>query len=423
MALAGLTNSMEWNDGEASELNNRDRGRIVFILSFMCVLFLLCGPNSWAQEPRTRLKVVTEIANIRQNPDIGSAIIQQLPQGTVLEATQKQGEWYIIQLRLEEDKILSGYVHESLVTVISGPAPEEAEVAEPQKEKPITEVPVEVEEEEKARPIKIQPQMRETPPETPIFSKFCLSFSGGMSYMYGGDLNEGAIGLGDYYAASLGETRSGTVSSLHTGYIFEGELNFALSSKLFLNIGGAYLSGKKESRIEYPERTSIEIYTTRPHIRSIPARLSISFYPDPAFYIKIGGEYHFAKCSYFYRFEEANFWREWRGEASGQGPGFFGGLGIEANPAGSVRFFLEALGRYCKITNFSGKDEYIDSTGSQSTESGTLYIYQGHITESESYTLLFIRERKPSEAGVSDAKAATIDLSGFEVRVGIRFKF
>jgi len=98
-------------------------------------------------------------------------------------------------------------------------------------------------------------------------------------------------------------------------------------------------------------------------------------------------------------------------------------LGIEANPTGNVRFFLEALGRYCKITNFSGTDEYNDSTGSQSTESGTLYIYQGHITESESYPLLYIRERTPSEAGVSDAKSATIDLSGFEVRVGIRFKF
>jgi len=389
----------------------------------MCVLLSLCGLSSWAQETRTQLKVVSEIANIRQNPDIGSAIIQQLPQGTILEATQKQGEWYVIQLRLDEEKILSGFVHESLVTVVGGPAPEEVKIVEPVREEPVREEPVEVEEVKEVRPVKVQPQIQESPPASPEYSRFRISFSGGMAYVLGGDLNEGAIGLGDYYAAILGESQSGIVSPLRTGYIFEVEMNFSLSSKFFLNLGGAYFSGKKESRIEYPEGTYVEAYTTRPHIRSIPARLSISFYPDQAFYIKFGGEYHFANCSYFYRYEEADFWQEWKGDAKGQGIGVFGGLGIEANPTGNVRFFLEALGRYCKITNFSGTDEYNDSTGSQSTESGTLYIYQGHITESESYPLLYIRERTPSEAGVSDAKSATIDLSGFEVRVGIRFKF
>jgi hypothetical protein len=418
MALADLNNSTEWIDGEARKLYNRDIKRIGFVLSFICVLLSLCGLYSWAQEPRTKLKVVSEIANIRQYPDIGSAIIHQLPQGAVLEATQKQGEWYVIQLKLDEEKILSGFVHESLVTIIGGPPPEEVKIAEPVREEPVT-----VEEVEDVRPVKIQPQTQETSASPPEYSRFCVSFSGGMSYVLGGDLNEGSIGLGDYYAASLGESKSGTVSPLHTGYIFEGEMNIALSPKFFLNLGAAYLSGKKESRIEYPEGTYVEVYTTRPRIRSVPARLSISYYLNPAFYIKLGGEYHFAKCSYYYRYEEADFWREWKGDASGQGLGVFGGLGIEANPSGNVRFFIEALGRYCKITDFSGTDEYNESTGFQSTENGILYIYQGHITEDESYPLLYIRERKPSEAGVSDAKVATIDLSGFEVRVGIRFKF
>lgn len=404
-------------------MNNRKYVRIIVTLSFMCALLTFCEPRSWAQELRTKLKVVSEIANIRQNPDIGSAIIQQLPQGAVLEATQKRGEWYVIQLKIDEEKVLSGYVHESLVTVISGPAPEEVKITKPEREEPVREEPVEVEEVEERRPVKVQPQIQEIPPESPEYSKFRFSFSGGMSHMLGGDLNDGAAGLGDYYAASLGESKSGTISPLHTGYVFEGEMNIALSSKLFLNIGGAYFSSKKESHIEYPEGTYVEVYTTRPQIRTIPVRLSISFYPNSAFYIKLGGEYHFAKCTYFYRYEEANFWQEWSGEASGQGPGIIGGLGIEANPTGNVRFFLEALGRYSKITNFNGRDEYNDSRDSPSTEDGTLYIYEGHISESESYPLLFIREKKPTEAGVSDAKPATINLSGFEVRVGIRFKF
>lgn len=423
MGLSDLRYSTERIDREASKLKNRTILRSVFSLGITCVLLSLCVPGLWAQESRTKLKVVSEVANIRQNPDIGSAIIQQLPQGTVLEATAKQGEWYVIRLKLDEDKILSGYVHESLVTVIGGPPPAEVKIAEPKKEEPVKEEPAEVEEVEEVRPVKVQSQIQESPAAAPEYSKFRISFSGGMSHFHGGDLNEGAIGLGDYYAASLGESKNGTVSPLRSGYIFQAEMNLAFSSKLFLNLGGAYLSAKKESLIEYPEGTYVEVYTTKPVIHSIPISFSVSYYPHPAFYIKLGGEYHFAKCSYFYRYEEASFWQEWRGESSGQGPGFLGGLGFEANPTGNVSFFLEALGRYCKITNLSGTDEYNDSTSTRSTEDGILYIYQGQVTSGESYPLLFIRERKPSEANVKDAKEATISLSGFEVRVGIRFKF
>jgi hypothetical protein len=405
-------------DGEASKLSNHYIKGIIFVLSFICVLLSLCGLNLRAQEPLTKLKVVAEIANIRQNPDIGSAIIHQLPQGAILEATQKQGEWYVIQLKLDEVQILSGFVHESLVTVIEGPAPKEVKITEPVKEEP-----VKIEEVETVRPEEIQPQPQKPLLDAPEYSKFRVSFSGGLHYTLGGDLNEGAKGLGDFYGALLGESGSSEVAPLNTGYIVEGEMNIALSSKLFLNFGAAYLSGKKESRVEYPEGTYVEVYTTRPGVRSVPARLSISYYPNPAFYIILGGEYHFAKCSYYYRYEEADFWQEWKGNASAQGPGAFGGLGIEANPSRNMGFFIEMLGRYCKITNFEGTDEYNESTGNQSTENGTLYIYQGHITEDKSYPLLFIRERKPSEAGVSDADVATIDFSGFEVRIGIRFKF
>ena len=73
------------------------------------------------EEVLIKLKVVTEQANIRLKPSIGSIIIKQVPQGTTLESTGKEGEWYLIKLKPDEEDRVSGYVHESMVIVLEGP--------------------------------------------------------------------------------------------------------------------------------------------------------------------------------------------------------------------------------------------------------------------------------------------------------------
>jgi hypothetical protein len=52
-----------------------------------------------------------------------------------------------------------------------------------------------------------------------------------------------------------------------------------------------------------------------------------------------------------------------------------------------------------------------------------LYIYQGHVSAQTSYPLVFIRDRKPAEAGVSDARLAEVDFSGVALRLGFSFRF
>jgi len=37
-----------------------------------------------------KIKVTAEQANLREKPDIGSGIVQQIPEGTVLEADRKE---------------------------------------------------------------------------------------------------------------------------------------------------------------------------------------------------------------------------------------------------------------------------------------------------------------------------------------------
>src|SRR5512137_2694708 len=66
----------------------------------------------------TKIKVTAEQANLREKPDIGSSIVQQIPEGTVLEADRKEGEWYFVRYTLEDGGVIGGWIHESLVEVV-----------------------------------------------------------------------------------------------------------------------------------------------------------------------------------------------------------------------------------------------------------------------------------------------------------------
>jgi len=61
--------------------------RLIKIYAFLLAIFFLSLLSVQAQEKSYRLRVVTELANIRLKPDIGSEIIHQVFQGKILEST------------------------------------------------------------------------------------------------------------------------------------------------------------------------------------------------------------------------------------------------------------------------------------------------------------------------------------------------
>ena len=90
------------------------RSRHLLLLIFLPIIFLALH----AQDSQTKLKVVSEQANIRIAPDIGSTIIHLAPQGSVFTSLGKEGEWYQIRYLPEIGDAITGYVHESLVLEI-----------------------------------------------------------------------------------------------------------------------------------------------------------------------------------------------------------------------------------------------------------------------------------------------------------------
>ena len=385
---------------------------LIFLLAFSPLFFV----TVWAQSASIRLKVVTEQANVRLKPDIGSIIIYQLPQGTIIDSSEKEGEWYRVRLVQDEGDTVSGYVHESLVIEIEKPPQERGADEEKIERKEVSKV--EREEVEQIQPSSVIPVSPKA-----LFSRFNLFLSGGGNFISGGDLNEGSQGLADYYSDILGIQGKGDIKPLDLSYIFGAEISFSLSNVFFVGIGADYLFRERESRVEFQNSSSIDSLTTRPKIKAIPVRLTLYCYPVHFFYIKTGLEYFFTECSYFYRIKEDDIFKDWTGEAKARDVGIVGGFGFVQEIVPHLDFFMEATGRYARINNFEGKTDYKESTGLTYTEEGILYIYEGKTSEEKSYPLLFIREKKPTEAGVSDVQNAMIDLSGFSIKAGIRIRF
>jgi hypothetical protein len=96
---------------------------LLMVLSLICVLFLF----EMGEAATVILTVKTTKANIRLQPSLESTVITQAPLGAVLTSTGKEGEWYIISLPPNKDGVVvSGYIHQSVVTVSEEQLPTDA---------------------------------------------------------------------------------------------------------------------------------------------------------------------------------------------------------------------------------------------------------------------------------------------------------
>ncbi len=360
-----------------------------------------------SQDTVIKLKVVAEQANIRLEPDISSIIIRQVPQGTILNATEKKEGWFAVLLTPREGTTVSGYVHESLVILIE-PIPEK--IIPPKEKEETKPVPI---------PQTLEPdEAREKPP-----FHWTLAIKAGGNYLSGGDLNRGIIGFAGLYEDILAARRKGDVDPVHMGYIFGMDVTFSLSDSLSWGIGAEHFQGRNESTVEYSQGSSSSALLIQPNLQATPINLFLSFAPVPYLYVRGGISYVFARCSYIYRFESEDLIQRQEGKSTAGGAGLSGSLGFSRQLSSSLSFFAEITGRYVQITGFKGKEEFQDSTGASSSEEGRLYLTQMQVLADRTHAVLLIRETKPNEAGIISAEKARIDLSGVSVVLGLRFHF
>lgn len=386
-------------------------------VSFLPLVLLACVATAGLRGETIKLRVSAEQANIREKPDITSAILLQIQEGSLVEADRKEGEWYAVRVEQEGGGLVTGYVHESLVTAVEPPEPEE-KVA-PVKEKPLPEKPG-----ERKKPQVILPTPATPPPQPePRPEHFSLSLWWGARYAEVGDLNAGASGLAAFYAATLGAAAEGKVKALHLGYVAGGELQLPLGSGFYFAASAEYFSGDVSSTVGFGPADSPKAYLTTPGVQAIPISLSILFYPVRFLNLRAGLEYSLAWCTYLYRFENNDFWQKWKGRASSGGLGYHFGIGTDWRIFSHLSLVAEALYRSLRVKEFEGEGVYQESASAETSVKGRLYLFQAATSGDQSVPVLFLREKVPTEPGVSDAREAELDLGGLTLRLGLKVKF
>jgi hypothetical protein len=386
------------------------RQAFLFLIFIILALPLLSPAQGTPGRPM-KVKVTAEQANLREKPDIGSGIVQQIAEGTVLEADRKEGEWFFVRYALEDGGVIGGYIHESLVEVI-----EQAAAPAPAGKTP---------ERETSRGERVPASRRANSPglDAPHLE---FSVSAGAGWVAPRDLNDGARGLADYNAASLGLPISGPVGSLHMVAAAGVELSYRISRWLAVGLGADYLRGGNRSRVEYTDTAFSETLDTRPLVSVVPVRLGVRFYPGRGFYIRGALGVYFVKAGYLYRLEREESWQEWKGAAKARRFGAEAAFGGDWKIGANTSFFVEAGFRMASLGGLSGRDVYRNSAGDTLTEEGLLYFFRKEGADSRAYPLLFVRAVRPTgetEAGVIDSRQAEINISGTAVRAGLRFRF
>jgi hypothetical protein len=399
-------------------------------LGMIAALLALVIPlTGWAQEkpaPTFKIKVTAEQANIRDTPDIGSPVVQLVPEGTILDAEKKEGEWYLVLFTRDNGLKARGYIHESLAqaleSVPSNPA-EKVRVEPVKKIDEKTEPPVEAPAKTREIPVVRVPAAESEAVAQPGAKTFGISFLTGGNVVAGGDLNTGAKGLADYYAAVRGTTGRGAVGGVHMTYVLGAEISYSLTPALHLILGMDYFGGRRTSLMEFGADAGQDSIRTRPRIQALPFRVGIAYYPLPFLYIKGSLQYYFAKCSYLYRYEKDLYWQEWQGEAKARGLGAAAGIGGEWEFYPGLFLVGEAELRFARFGGFTGKDMSTNSEGESYSEQGTLYYFLARAAGSGDFPLVFIRSGLPTEANVSEPREARVNFNGGSLKIGLRIKF
>jgi len=385
---------------------------ILLVLAFAGGPALLGAAQNAPQRP-TKIKVTAEQANLREKPDIGSSIVQQIPEGTVLEADKKDGEWYFVRYTLEDGGVIGGWIHESLVEAVA-----EAGPAKPEEKTPAREAPPR---ERVSRPGRIgrieRPEFR----TGAIPLEFAVS--AGLGTLSPRDLNDGTRGYAGLTAASLGAPTPVSPDALRLAVLAGFELSYRFSPRLAFGLGADLLQGSNGDTMTISGELLSGTVTTKPSVRGVPVKIMVRFYPGAGIYIRGGLGLYSVKAGYLFRTEGAGSFQEAKGSATATGLGAEAAFGGEWDIAPRTAFFIEAGLRMASFSGLTGRNVTTSSGLDSQTEAGTLYFFHKTGADDNAYALVAVRGSVPSETGVVDSRRARVNLSGTAVRVGLRYRF
>jgi len=220
----------------------------------------------------------------------------------------------------------------------------------------------------------------------------------------------------------------GDIPELHSSYDFDGELIFSLTSHLALGLSGGYIYGElgeDDTEVTMKEAASessfLDIRPTK--VNAFPLTVSgyylFTVMKKITFYLKGGGGLIWAKHvvregwkpvlgeSYNYSFTQ---------NTSARSSILLGGFGIMYEVENGMRFFIEGIARSSKINGFRGEN----SNG----QTGTLFFFEEYNSDLDFWQAKNqILSQMPMGENIRSAQEATVDLSGFAVKIGLIIQF
>jgi len=281
-------------------------------------LLLIVGVALVAAQSKIVLKVKVQKANVRSEMNMTAPVIREVTQGTLLEATQKAGEWYEVSVTNDLGVSLTGYIHMNTVDEVGAQPPP---------------------------PPVVKPKPKPTPPpvvtDAPIEDRGYAPMKSGFKVIAGFGLANYSYNAGAE-AATVDQFKK-ALGGVAAGFGYESGGQFGLEIDFMYLPKGVRFEGSTSS---FGAAGTFDLKINTAEV-SVPVLLKYTIASNPGIYILGGGEIAYVLKA------EANLSYNIPGLGTGTesesfkdntnsidyGAVFGGGVSL---PMGGLRFFVEA---------------------------------------------------------------------------------
>jgi opacity protein-like surface antigen len=233
-------------------------------------------------------------------------------------------------------------------------------------------------------------------------------------------------------AALAGFTVTDELKGMNWGPEFEGELIFHFTRHFGVSLGVEYTRRKSDSMgaVELGSLASLSL-SWAPEYMAFPIKLS-GYYFIPLgekinIFAKAGVGYYIAKLKYKIQVEETllddTYLEQQTGEATDNGFGFHGGLGVEYRIATNFDLFVEGTGRYVNLKDWDVENNTTSSWGNSYETGKFWYADEYNDGTDKYYASLEISKEMPEGPELKNVRKAEISLSGITFRLGVKIRF
>jgi len=256
----------------------------------------------------------------------------------------------------------------------------------------------------------------------PRFIGLSVKVGGGGSFFRCGDFEQGSRGkfeAGAEDIVGLGFTiQEEQARSLDSGLDIAADLIYNVTPRIGISLGIDRGSAEAESFLIFYENIMFPYkFQTIPNLQMTLIRLGILYWLPLgrlfSFYVNGGIGLYQAKYDFTLNLPPMPQAEDFGQSAKGRGFGFHGGSGLELALNPKVVLFIEAQGRYVRLTEFKGAESSTVYPVGGYRREGTLYYL-----ESDPHPSLAILESEPV-----GARKAILELESLSICAGLRFKF